>query len=159
MAQSIISITVQDADGDKKSVALYWPNSDINSADIDAVVLDLAGAMDAVIDGKIIAVNVTRAHEVPEGLKGSPVANCEVQKGALLHFRRADQTRVYSVYIPTWTPAKFTLDAVNDAASGVSTLTGMLVTTNTQASGDVAISDEFGNDLESYINGEKVFRK
>lgn len=159
MAQSIISLTIQDADGDKKSVALYWPNTDISSSDLDAVILDFAGAMDAVIDGKIVAVSVTRAHDVPAGLKASPVANCEVQKGALLHFRRAGQTRIYSIFVPTWTPAKFTIDAVNDAASGVSTLTTMLFTTNTQASGDVALSDEFGNDLSSYVNGEKTFRK
>jgi hypothetical protein len=136
MAQSIISLTIQDDDGDKKSLALYWPNSDITSDDIDAVILDIAGALDA-----------------------DPVAHCEVQKGALLHFRRNGQTRIYSLYVPTWTPAKFTGDEVNDAAAGVSTLTSFLTTTNTQASGNVAISDEFGNDLSSYVNGEKVFRK
>jgi hypothetical protein len=159
MAQSIISFTIQDDDGDKKSLAMYWPNSDITSDDIDAVILDLAGALDAVIDGKIVAVNVTRAHDVPAGLKADPVAHCEVQKGALLHFRRDGQTRIYSMFVPTWTPAKFTGDEVNDAAAGVSTLTSFVTTTNTQASGNVAISDEFGNDLSSYVNGEKVFRK
>lgn len=159
MAQSILSYTVEDADGDQKSVPFYWPNSDISAADLQDASDTLATFLDAVIDGKIIAANVTRGIDLPGGLKGSPVANSEVQKGALLHFRRAGQTRIYSIWVPSWTPAKFTGDEVNDAAGGVSTLTDTIVDGITEASGNVEFSDEFGNDLNLYVDGEKTFRK
>jgi len=159
MAQSILSYSIEDADGDVKSVPFYWPDSDINAADLQDASDTLATFLDAVIDGKIIAANVTRGIDLPSGLKASAVANSEVQKGALLHFRRAGQTRIYSIWVPSWTPAKFTGDVVNDGAAGVSSLTTTIVSGITEASGDVEFSDEFGNDLNLYVDGEKTFRK
>lgn len=159
MAQSILSYTIQDADGDVKSVPFYYPESAINAADLQDASDTLATFLDGVIDGKIIAANVTIGLDLPGTLKVSPVANSEVQKGALLHFRRAGQTRVYSIWIPAWTPAKFTGDVVNDGAAGVSTLTDAIVDGISEASGDILFSDEFGNDLSLYVDGEKTFRK
>lgn len=159
MAQSILSYTVEDADGDQKSVPFYFPDSAISAADLQDASDTLATFLDGVIDGKIIAANLTRGIDLPGTLKANPVANSEVQKGALLHFRRAGQTRIFSIFVPSWTPAKFTGDVVNNAAAGVSTLTSTIVDGITEASGDVDISDEFGNDLNLYVDGEKRFRK
>lgn len=159
MAQSILSYTVEDADGDQKSVPFYFPDSSISSADLQDASDTLATFLDGVIDGKIIAANLTRGIDLPLTLKANPVANSEVQKGALLHFRRAGQTRIYSIFVPSWTPSKFTGDVVNDAAAGVSSLTDTIVDGITEASGDVEVSDEFGNDLNLYVDGEKRFRK
>lgn len=159
MAQSILSYTFEDADGDQKSLALYWPNSAINTADLQDASDTIAAFLDAVTDGKIIAANLTRGIDLPSGLKAAPVANSEVQKGALLHFRRAGQTRIYSLWVPSWTPSKFTGDEVNDASAGVSSLTDTIVDGITESSGNVVFSDEFGNDLNLYVDGEKTFRK
>lgn len=159
MAQSILSYTVEDADGDQKSIPLYWPDTDINAADLQDASDTIATFLDAVIDGKIVAANLTRGIDLPSGLKASAVANSEVQKGALLHFRRAGQTRIYSIWVPSWTPAKFSGDTVNNGAAGVSTFTAAIVSGVVEASGNVMFSDEFGNDLNLYVDGEKTFRK
>lgn len=159
MAVSILSYTVRDADGDRKSVPFYWVSSDINTADLQDASDTLATFLDGVIDGVIESASVTLGIDLPSGLKGSPVANSEVQKGALLHFTRAGTSKVWSIFIPTWTPSKFTGDVVNDGAAGVSSLTTTLVTGITESSGNVLFSDNLDNDLTAYRNGEKTFRK
>lgn len=159
MAISILSFTVRDADGDDKSIPVYWPASSINPADLQDASDTLAVFLDAVIDGQIVAVNVTIGLDLPGGIKGAPVANSEVQKGALLHFTAAGTPYRWSIFVPTWTPAKFSGDAVNNAAAGVSSLTGAIVAGITETSGNVDPSDKYENDLTAYIGGEKRFRK
>lgn len=156
---SIASFTITDADGDTKSVPIYFEVGTISQEDIEAAMQTMAADMDAVIDGKITAMHLTLEVALPGGLKASPVANSEVEKGALLTFDASSTPYNHSIFVPSWTPSKFSGDNVNAGAAGVATFLGDITTGITETSGGFLPTDRYSNDLVTYLKGLKRFRK
>lgn len=153
MADTLLSMAVVDADGDSKRVQVFLPAATTQAA-IVTFSDSFSALLDAVIDGQITDISYTISVPVPGGLKASPVANSEVQKGALFSFLNASRYK-WGQYIPTWIPANFTGDEVDLEATGVAAFlaayTAGLAGTNP--------TNGYSDDLTSLAGNRKAFRK
>lgn len=154
----IISIGVKDADGDHKTVPIFVPSGVYTPAEITAYAQELASDLDAITDMKIDEITMTLRIALPGGLKASPIALSEVQKGALISYSAENTTYKHSTFLPGVTPSLFNGDVL--------TLAGDVVTFNDAVVGGflvgattVEASDKDGNDLTDTVKATKRFRK
>jgi len=153
MADTLLSMAIRDADGDKKRVQVFLPAATTQAA-IVTFSDSFAALMDAVIGGKIDEISYTISIPVPGGLKADPVADTEVQKGALLSYDNASRYK-WGQYIPTWLDDNFTGDEINPGGTGVSAFlaaysAGLAGTNPTNG---------YSDDLTALAASRKAFRK
>lgn len=153
MADSRIAIRVEDFDGDKKTVPIFFPSSN-TPAELAAYAASFAPLLDAIIDGKIVEMEYAVSLVLPGGLKASPVTDCEVQKGAQVSFLTSSRYK-WGVYLPSVTPALFTGDDLELADTDVAALLDAYVT---GLSGTLP-TNGFGFDIGTVSRGKKSFRK
>jgi len=149
----LVSISVLDADGDTRSAKAHLP-AGTTEADIATFATAYMPLLDAVIDGKIISAEYSKPLTLPGGLKAGAVANSEVQKGANFSFVNSSRYK-YGVWIPAWTPTKFTGDLVDQAGGGVAAFIAAYVA----GLGGVLPTNGFGFDLTALATATKTFRK
>lgn len=144
------SIHLVDANGDPGIVALhdYMPDT-TTLASIVTKVSAMAGEVEVMVDGQILKGTTSIEFPLTAG-KGSPVANCEVEKGALFTFNVAGTTYAASFFVPTFKPTLFVGNEVNVADAGVAAfLTNMLANW----------FDKYDHDITSLKRAVKRFRK
>lgn len=153
MADTLLSIGVLDADGDTKRVQVFLPAATTQAA-IVTFSDSFCALLDEVIDGQIVEPQYTISIPVPGGLKASPVANCEVQKGALLSFLNASRYK-WGQYVPTWSDDNFSGDEVlltpQEVIDFLAAYTAGLAGTNP--------TNGYSDDLTSLAASRKAFRK
>jgi len=153
MGDTLLSIGVLDADGDTKRVQVFLP-----AATTQAAIVTYSDAfcalLDEVIDGQISDVSYTITVPVPGGLKANPVANSEVQKGALLSFANASRYK-WGQYIPTWSDDNFSGDEVLLTPQEViDFIVGYVA-----GIGGTNPTNGYSDDLTSLAASRKAFRK
>jgi hypothetical protein len=159
MALVHIGYRIRDADGDKSTMAVKVPRGALTLAQIEEFAQEFSVLLNAVIDGVIEAMNVSISMDLPGGLRTTPVANCEVQKGALLSFTANGTEYRYSVRVPSYVPGKFSGNEVDTADVEFIAIRDALVSGLDATGTQVQPCDEYENDLLSFIEGRKSFRR
>lgn len=168
MASIIVSVGVRDGSGgkkDKKSTPYFFERGTLTLAQIEFIAQNVALKQDAVIDGVIENITFEVAADLPAGLKTVPIAQSEVEKGALFSLNAADTRYAHEEFVPTFTPSKFSGDDVLLTAVGVSAYVSMLTLGLTDVpvlpSGVVTVrpTDKYGNALTGLRKATKRFRK
>lgn len=149
----IISMGFLDDAGKRRTLPLTVP-SGYTDAQLQTFIDGYIGAMDDVTDCQIVDVSVSKSFTLPGGIKSSPVAASEVRQGALLGFTCADTNYRASFFVPGWKQAGLTGDVV--LTSGVY---GTFQDFFSQGNGTVLPSDQYENDITSFISGVETFRK
>jgi len=152
---SIASFSIRDADGDTKSLPIYLPDT-LTLANLQSFVDDFSADLDAAIAGVIDSVSVTVAATLPGGLRTTPVAGSEVERGALLSYSVEDSSYRWSYYIPTWALAGFAGNEVVNTGVYATLITDIA---SGAGSGPFEPTDNKGGDLVAFIEGKKRFRK
>lgn len=155
MAVDIASFTIKDATGDSKSIAVYFVHGGATLAQIVSYVQGLAGVVDAVTDGVLIAANLTVGVTLPGGIKTDVTGDPDIQRGALMGYTADGTPYKHSVWVPAFIDSGFTGDVVDDANAAVQAFNDYLITV---LNGNHA-TDKFENDLTDFIAGVKSFRK
>jgi len=153
MVDTLLTQIVQDADDGRRSVHVFLPAA-TSQADIVSFSNAYAALLDAVIDGVIVECNYTINIAVPGGLKGAAVANSEVEKGALLSYLNGSRYK-YGMYVPTFTPSKFSGNDVNLGAAGVQAY----VDAHSVGLGAIFPTNGYAFDLTGLSKAKKTFRK
>lgn len=153
MPDVLISVNVQDADGDTRAAKIHLPAA-TTEADIATYAAAYMPLLDAVVDGKVVAAKYEKPLALPGGLKAAAVANSEVQKGANFSFNNASRYK-YGVWIPVWTPGLFTNDLVNQVGAGVPAFINAYLA----GLSGIQPTNGFGFDLTSIARATKTFRK
>ena len=152
-----VSFGITDFAGKRKTAPFLFPSGS-SDAQIQTFIDNAAIDLDAVIDGKLADVFVTRQFNLPAvGLKGSAINGNMVREGALLSFDVASTPYGYSVYVPSWSNTGFSGNTVlNTGARSVfiaDLVDGAALGTTIQA------ADRYANDIVSYLGGKRTFRK
>jgi len=153
-----ISFTIQDSDGDTNTVLVPLPAA-TPYADVQAYATAYSLLLDFVIDGQITHGSVVFPATLNAGVKSAPVANCEVQKGALFAFDAANTSYRHSIRVPSFKPDLFSGKNVNTADADVTALVNALVDGLTVNGNLRQPTDRYGNDLSALISAVKSFRK
>jgi len=151
-----MSFGIVDFAGKRKTMPVRFLAT-VTDAELQDAVDDLAPLIDGAIDGKIVDVTVTKTFVLPGGLKATAVNGNRVREGALLTFDAANTNFSYSIFVPSWENAGFSGDTVLDTGIYGDLQTALEVGGNAGAGIDP--TDEQGNDLTSYLGGERAFRK
>jgi hypothetical protein len=149
---SVLSYQLTDADGNKKSLPIYVPAA-ATLANLQLFSDALAALLDDHTDAQITGISATVGLTTPGGLKGTPVAESNVQEGALLSFGLAASNYSHGLFVPGWAQADFSGGEVVD--ENITALIAQIVT----GSNSVAPTSREGLDIDAYINGLKRFRK
>lgn len=154
----IVSLTVEDGDGEIFAVPIYGTAADTATiANIVTAVGTLANLVDDVIDGKIVKVGVRLDLSIPAGLKGSAVAGSEVERTGLYNFTAINTKYDAALDLPAM--ALSTLisgtNTIDPANAAVTALVAELVT----SSGSIDYADKYGNSISALKSARKTFRK
>lgn len=149
----LVSVNCQDADGDVRAAHVFLLPA-TTEADISTYASAYMSLLDAVIDAKIISAVYSKPLALPGGLKAGAVANSEVQKGANFSFNNASRYK-YGVWIPAWTPSKFSGDTVDLAGTGVAAFRDAYIA----GLSGIQPTNGFGFDLTALARATKTFRK
>lgn len=152
---NLISFQITDFAGKTASMPIYFPAT-ATMADLLEFVTDFSPLLDAVIDGKITSSSITIQAVLPGGLKADAIDGNRVREGALLSYVAAATSYRHSVYVPSWENAGFAADVVLDTGAYASVEDALVA----GAVDDAPFpSDRYANDLTSYIEGVRTFRK
>lgn len=155
MAVYLVSFTIHDATGDKKTAQVYFDPGTATLAQITSWIDSLAAVIDNVTDGVVEDINLTLKIPVPGALKDTPTGTPDIQRGALIAFDADNTSYRHSLWVPAFFDLGWTGDVVDNFNAAVQALALYLTTTvNT-----VRASDKYGNHLLDYIEGVKSFRK
>lgn len=151
----VLTITGVDGSGSAWSLPLHFPSGILTLENIQSGVNQIAGALDAAIDGRIDAAFVLANMTLP-ALKST--ADGDKERGALFSMAAEGTSYRHGIFIPTWKEAGFTGDAVVD--TGVyGTLVSLLLNGYGSPGSLVEPSDRYGNDLLAVVKSRKAFRK
>lgn len=103
MADSLLSVGILDDAGATKRANIFLPGT-MTLAQIQGWSDVYQPLLDAVDDGKLVDAQVTFLLTMAGGLKGSPVADSTVRRGADLTFLNASRYK-WPAYIPAWSLA------------------------------------------------------
>lgn len=153
------SITIEDADGNRKSVPIYFTYD--SAATLSAILAYCAVTLtdlDAILDGQIVAQSITLDIALPSsGIKTAPVAGSNVQESGLItYLTDAPIKRSFGQDLPAFAQAKFSGKVINLADTDVTTWTARMIATGTTL---LAANQDFLAHLASVVKGVKTFRK
>ncbi len=153
------SITVLDADGNRKSVPIYFSYD--SAATLSAILAYCAvtlADLDLILDGQIVKQTVTLEIALPSsGIKTAPVAGSNVQESGLItYLTDAPIKRSFGQDLPAFKQGKFTGKVINLADTDVAAWTARMTATGTTL---LATNQDFLAHLVSAPKGLKTFRK
>jgi len=152
MADTLLSFSIQDSDGDTKRVPVFLPAA-TTQANIATFAASYAALLDLVIDGLIVEMDYTISLALPGGLKSSIPNPTEVQRGALYSFNNASRYK-WGLYVPTWKEANFSGDAIATATE-IDDLTDAYVS----GLAGTNPTNGYAFDLTGIASSRKAFRK
>lgn len=159
MALRHFGISILDADGDVSSMEIKTVAGAETLAQLTQYAQDMAVLIEPLTDGAITEIRLVVAIPLPGGLTAIPVANCEVQKGALFTFTASGTAYKHSIRIPAFVPAKFSGKNVNSADADVIVFqTAMLAGLNIGGT-VIQPSDKYENDLLAVSSAVKSHRR
>lgn len=153
---SLISYSIKAAVGKPKSLPFYVPSSGLTLANAQLWSDDMAPLLDAVTEGAILGASVTFALTLPSGLKATPLADSDIQEGALFSMVAAGTIYKEGIWVPAYLQSLFTGTEVDTVGAGASKDFADYIKATTHS---VAPSDKYGNDLTEVYSAEKKFRR
>lgn len=162
MALYNISYSVLDADGDVATLPIKVKAESHTIAQIQEAAQDLAVLLDTILDGQLTGIAVTLDADLPGGLKASPVAGSENQRGALFSFSLDGSPYRHSVRLPAFKEGMFSGKEVDvldpDVVAFTTAMTnGITVTAGGGATVEPANPFEF--EYAALVSAVKSFRK
>lgn len=153
---SLITWSITD-DGDQaKPLPIYCEVFDTNTlGDIQTWVTAVAPLLEPLLDGKQASVTAKFTFNLPAGLKASPVAGSDVERGGLLTCSVNGSKYAHSLSIPALKEALFSGDAVLVANADIVAFFNYI----SAIQGGVIASDKYGNVLSAIRKGKKNFRE
>jgi len=118
MADTLLSIGILDDAGATKRANIFLPST-MTLAQIQGWSDVYQPLLDAVDDGKLTDAQVTFSLTMAGGLKGSPVADSTVRRGADFTFLNASRYK-WPAYIPAWALLYIISGEIDTAATPVS---------------------------------------
>jgi hypothetical protein len=151
-----ISVQILDSLGVTASAPYYVQFDDSEAAaDIDTAAAAILTDLDAVTDGQIVAASLVYSIPLPGGLKSSPVAGSEVERGGLFNFSQDGIKYKFGVLVPAFKTSLIVNGKINLAATAVSTFLAIW----TAIGGDLVPVSTAGRLLEVFKDALVVFRK
>jgi len=153
------SVTLLDADGNRKSVPIYFSYD--SAASLSSILAYCAVTLldlDLIVDAQIVKQSITLDIALPgSGIKTSPVAGSNVQEGGLItYLTDAPIKRSFGQEIPAFAQSKFTGKVITLGDTDVAAWTGRMIATGTTL---LATNQDFLAHLVSAPKGLKTFRK
>lgn len=159
MALALISVTIQDGDGDESTALMYGDTGVLSLASLIEVAQDYATAIDGITDGQIVDVNLTIKPALPAGLQPAPVPYSENQKGGLFAFNLNGSSYTDSLRVPCFTETFFVGDQIDTTVGAVSSFINSMLTGFVTAGGTFLPSNRYLLDYVSVAKAVKSFRK
>jgi len=155
--QAIVSIQITDDAGKVAALPLYvqFDNATATLSSIAAAVSVLCEDIDNIIDGKITRVGIELLYSIPGGLKGDPVAGCNVQETGLFSFKVLTTAYRFGIALPS-IAAAVQSEGVIPVADDVETWVNRVVDDGTTLTLVEPIS---ANGLETPVKTKVSFRK
>jgi len=149
-----ISIKITDAKNKSKRSHVYAQTGG-TLIELQNFVDANAPLIDAIIEGQITAITFTRALVIPGGLKGAPVANCDVEEGANMLFDVAATNYNHGIRLPSLLQTLFTGEEVDITDLDVIAWSNNII----NGVAGVVPSDRYGGDVIGLLSGAKTFRR
>lgn len=157
MAVNLLSVSVQDDDGDTNSIPIYLDDT-FTLAQYTGFADAALPIIDAVVGSQIVGCSLTLQIPLVAGLDAAPAQYIENQKGALFSLRTTARYK-HGVRLPGFLPELFSGDEVNLTGAGVPGLVNMLTGGLDVGGTQIIPRDGYGNDLVSVATARKSFRK
>jgi hypothetical protein len=151
---SIISYTIEDADGNQTTFPVYYPQAGVDFADVVDFATDFTPILDGVTDGKITRVRA-QIELILGTHKSDAVAGSNIQEGGLIPYDADGTTLGYSEFVPAFKQSLFVGKSIDMGATAVTDF----VSGQVAPPASVTPSDKYGNVLVSAGQGVKRFRK
>lgn len=165
MPIATMSVTIQDDKGLStarvRNVQTFAVNIDyatMTLVDLNAWFMMFADRVDDLTDGVIIGGNINLQPTLPVTLKTVPVANSDVQEGALLSYALVDSTYVESLRVPAFKQSLFGADG-QSVPSGAEVGALSILLRGEAATAEFPAVNRYGIALSNYRSGRKSFRK
>lgn len=154
MAQDLLySVRVDDAAGRSRRHTVNLPST-MSIANVTTFSDAYLVLLDAIMDGLVTEATVKLPVALVGGLKGAAIANGDVRIGALFSLINPSG-KLKDVWVPNFTPSKFTGDLVNQAATGLAAYIAGLVS----GAGGFSPTNGYGDDLTALDHAIKSIRK
>lgn len=152
-ADSRLTIVLQDAQGDRKQVPVFFAST-VTPANIQTYATAFIPLLEATELAQCVDAFVQLEITLPAGLRGTPDAASDVQEGGQLAFT-TDSRYKFGVYIPALDPQFFTANAVDITDPAMVALQNAY----TNGLGGVTPTDGHGVDVGAISTGKRVYRK
>lgn len=159
MPVGIITYSIQDDNNGQKSLPIYFSRSALTLADIQAAANAYTPLLDAVIDGVITGVSTTLDLTLAGGIKSTPVASSQVERGALLTYNASGTAYSFSQSVPAWKGSLFNIDSPIVASGAGLAFVNAIVSGAGTTGSEVGPTDKYLNDLIALRKAVKNFRK
>jgi hypothetical protein len=154
MAVHLISAKLVD-DGNKRGTVKVFVPATLTLAQVQAYVSAMLPNLDVVTGAKIVGAAVNLALTLPGGLKANAIADHPISWGSNWSFAVNGSNYRHTIHVPAIDQAFVDLETLLANDPLVAPWKADIVT----GDGTVAPTDEYGNDITSFLGGEISFRK
>lgn len=151
---NLISVRIID-DGGKVGTCVIPVPAASTVAQMQAYVNTMLPNLDTVTGGKIDAVSVSLALELPGGLKANANVDSPINWGINFAFDAANTPYSHTIRVPALDVGLVTAGVLDISPAFVQNWIGNIVT----GDGTVAPTDRYGNDLTALLAAADTFRK
>lgn len=167
MPTKLLTLVIEDADGDKSSVSVYVGDSGTGGVEDENSFLDtfLQPWWDAIrplIDGVLVGAYVRLSYDLSNFTNNSPLTSSDIEEKAVFILQPCDQQkRVVRFSLPTVKESIFTNSGAGKEIDITNSDVGIFIhlMTNDLGGGGIDPLDSHGNELCNYIQGEQSFGK
>jgi len=155
----ILSMTVEDADGERMAAPIYGIFNDAVSTlgELVTYVTTLIEDTDAVLDGKVVKAAISLSLDLSGAeVKASPAVGSEIERTALVSFNLMSSSYSYGLDLPAFAAEFYVGNAVDQGATEVAALINQLLATSSTFQAVEPVSGKAFSDVRS---ARKTFRK
>lgn len=163
MAVMLISLTIEDADGDKSSVTVYAEQDALNTigglgTDYVSVLWDVIRPL---ISGVLVKASVTVDVDISAFTNNAPSAISDVEEKATFHIRVCGTQRPLILSLPTVKESIFENSGTGKYVDFTNGDVGAFayVMYSDLVDGGIDATDRHGNDLCEVLFGQQTFRR
>jgi len=149
-----ISVALTDAKGASRRTHVYAATGG-TLIEIQGFVDVNIPLLDAITEAQVTDISFTRTLVIPAGLKGAPIADCDVEEGANMLFDVAATPYNHSIRIPAILQTLLTGYEVSIVDADVVAWSNNLI----NGTAGVVPSDRYGGDITGLLSGSKSFRR
>lgn len=153
MADTLVSFALIDDNDGRKTVNVFLPAA-TTQANIATFAASFAALLDAVTGLQIDGISYTIDVAIPGGLKTSPTADYEVERGAQFSFANASRYK-WGHYAPGWLNELFVGDEIDLEGAGVAAYVNAFV----DGLSGTNPTNGYAFDLTSLAASKKTHRK